>query len=107
MAKAPARPRAPAKIKARRLTDEDAAIIRAMIERGVAQHDIASFMGCHPTLVSAINRGHRFSDIAPADLTDAAVMRRLIEGLAGWNARVSRVIHEAVTTAAPVAGRVI
>lgn len=102
-----AKPRTATKIKSRRLTDEDAAIIRAMVGRGVAQHDIASFMGCHPTLVSDIHRGKRFTDVAPADLTDAAVMRRLIEGLAGWNARVSRVIHEAITTAAPVAGRIV
>ena len=91
----------------RRITEEDAAIIRALLARKVAQHDIASFMGVHPTLVSDINCGRRHKEVEPADLSDAAVMRRLIEGLAGWNARVSRVIHDAVTTAAPPAGRIL
>lgn len=94
-------------VAARRITEEDAAIIKALLARKVAQHDIASFMGVHPTLVSDINCARRHKDVAPADLASAAVMRRLIEGLAGWNARVSRVIHDAVTTAAPPDGRLV
>lgn len=94
-------------VAARRITEEDAAIVKALLARKVAQHDIASFMSIHPTAVSDINCGRRHKDVAPASLAEAAVMRRLIEGLAGWNARVSRVIHDAVTTAEPPEGRII
>lgn len=92
---------------ARKLTDEDAAIIKALIGRGIAQHDIASFMGVHPTLVSDINCRRRFADVDPADLSEAVVMRRIVEGLAGWNARIARVLHDAITTAVPPAGRIV
>lgn len=91
----------------RRLTDEDVAIIKALLGQKVAQHDIASFMGVHPTLVSDINCGRRHKDIPPASLSDAAVMRRMIEGLASWNARVSRVVHEAFSSADPPPGRIV
>lgn len=95
------------KVPARKINEEDAAIVKALLARKVAQHDIASFVGCHPTLISDINRGRRFAAVPAASLADAAVMRRLIEGLAGWNARVSRVIHEAVTTAEAPQGRIV
>lgn len=103
MAKAPNS----AAIPSRRLSEEDAAIIKAMLARKIAQHDVAAFMGVHPTVVSDINCGRRFADVEPMDLGSPLAMRRIVEGLAAWTSRISRLLHDAITTAEPPEGRIV
>ena len=55
-----------AKTTGRRLTEEDAALAKAMILRGDPLHDIASWFGVNPGRISEINTGKRFADVQPA-----------------------------------------
>ena len=50
----------------RRLTEEDAAIVKAMIRRGDPLHDIASWFGVNGGRISEINTGKKFADVPPA-----------------------------------------
>jgi hypothetical protein len=62
------RPRVPS--TGRKLTAEDAAIIKGMINRGDPQHDIASWFGVNPGRISDINTGKRFADVQPVAIAD-------------------------------------
>ena len=60
----PKRKRAPA--RSRSLSEKDAAIIKAMLLRGDAQHQIAAFMECNPGRVGEIATGETFAHVAAA-----------------------------------------
>lgn len=48
------------------MTAEDAAIAKAMIQRGDKQHDIAAFFGVNSGRIAEIAKGKKFTEVAPA-----------------------------------------
>ena len=52
-----------------RVTEETAAVIKAMVQRGDRAHDVASFFGLNPGRVAEVANGHRFpsTEAASAD----------------------------------------
>src|SRR5437764_805266 len=50
-----------------RLTEQDAAIVKAMIARGDRQHDIAAWFGVNGGRIGEIASGRKFRLIAAAD----------------------------------------
>jgi hypothetical protein len=52
------------------LTRGDAALVKAMLERGDRQSDIASYFGVNGGRIAEISTGHRFGGVAPADDED-------------------------------------
>lgn len=50
-----------------KLTEQDAAIVKAMLSRGDRQHDIAAWFGVNGGRVAEIAVGRRFSHVKPAD----------------------------------------
>ena len=49
-----------------KLTDQDAAIVKAMIARGDRQHDIAAWFGVNGGRIGEIASGRKFRSVAPA-----------------------------------------
>lgn len=47
------------------LNEDDAAIVKGMIERGDRQHDIAAWFGVNGGRIAEISNGDRFSGIEP------------------------------------------
>ncbi|MBR0554597.1 hypothetical protein J5J10_02805 [Ciceribacter sp. L1K23] len=56
-----------AKASGIRLTDQDAAIAKAMLARGDRQHDIAAWFGVNGGRIGEIATGESFAHIKPAD----------------------------------------
>jgi hypothetical protein len=52
------------------LTRADAALVKAMLERGDRQSDIASYFGVNGGRIAEISTGHRFGGVTPADEDD-------------------------------------
>lgn len=50
-----------------RLTESDAALVKAMLARGDRQHDIAAWFGVNGGRIAEIAMGRRFGAVAPAD----------------------------------------
>lgn len=50
-----------------KLTEHDAAVIKAMICRGDRQHDIAAWFGVNAGRFAEISTGQNFRSVAPAD----------------------------------------
>lgn len=50
-----------------RLTEQDAAIVKAMIARGDRQHDIAAWFGVNGGRIGEIAAGRKFGSIVPAE----------------------------------------
>lgn len=50
-----------------KLTEQDAAIVKAMLNRGDRQHDIAAWFGVNGGRVAEIAVGRRFTQVKPAD----------------------------------------
>ena len=48
------------------LTDEDASIVKGMLERGDRQHDIAAWFGVNGGRIAEISTGRTFSEISTA-----------------------------------------
>lgn len=48
------------------LDEEDAALVKGMLERGDRQHDIAAWFGVNGGRIGEIAAGARFGDIQPA-----------------------------------------
>ncbi len=51
----------------RKLTREDAAVIKKMLRDKVFQNRIAAFFDVNPGRISEINTGLTFADVRPAD----------------------------------------
>lgn len=49
-----------------RLSDQDAAVVKAMLIRGDRQHDIAAWFGVNGGRIGEIASGKHFSNVAPA-----------------------------------------
>jgi len=49
-----------------RLSREDAAIAKAMLQRGDRQHDVAAWFGVNGGRIADISTGVRFGDVKPA-----------------------------------------
>lgn len=49
------------------LTEQDAAIVKAMLTRGDRQHDIAAWFGVNGGRIAEIAAGHRFRHVKPAE----------------------------------------
>ncbi|MDM7979758.1 MAG: hypothetical protein QUV71_05355 [Rhizobium sp.] len=56
-----------AKASGIRLTDQDAAIAKAMLVRGDRQHDIAAWFGVNGGRIAEIATGENFAHIQPTD----------------------------------------
>lgn len=50
-----------------RLTEQDAAIVKAMIARGDRQHDIAAWFGVNGGRIGEIASGRKFRSVRPAE----------------------------------------
>jgi hypothetical protein len=50
-----------------KLTAQDAALIRGMIDRGDRHHDIAAFFGVNQGRIAEVKDGKRFADISSID----------------------------------------
>ena len=50
-----------------RLTTADAAVVKAMLERGDRQSDIAAFFKVNAGRISEVNTGKAFVQVAPAN----------------------------------------
>ena len=79
-------------IPSRKLTDEDARIIRALLAEGWLQSDVASLMGVNIGRISEIASATRFPGLPAADLkTDSARARAQLAGIQiAWVLRISR-----------------
>jgi transcriptional regulator with XRE-family HTH domain len=77
-------------IPSRKLTEDDARIIRALLSEGWLQSDVASLMGVNIGRISEVSSGDKFPDVPAADLkTDSA--RAQIAGIQiAWVLRISR-----------------
>lgn len=62
----------------RTITSDDASIIRALVESGWAQHDVASLFGCNQGRVAEVIGGQRHPDAGTADLRTDATRARLL-----------------------------
>lgn len=77
-------------IPSRKLTEADAALVRALDERGWLQSDIASLLGCNIGRVSEVIAGSRHPGVPAADLNCDEVRSRMLPILNDWNLRISR-----------------
>lgn len=77
-------------IPSRSLTEDDAALVKALLRLNVAQHDVASLMGCNLGRIAEINRRERFERVAPADLADPAHRDRVAALIEAEHARLRR-----------------
>ncbi|PZU95487.1 MAG: hypothetical protein DI527_00320 [Chelatococcus sp.] len=84
------------RVPSRRLTDADAAIIKALMREGWLQSDIASLMGCNSGRIAEIASGSKFSDIAAADLHTADGASRLARLQVDWTLRIGRQLSAAL-----------
>lgn len=84
----------------RTLDDLDAAIIKALINAGWMQSDIASLFQCNGGRVAEINRERRFGSVRAANLDDEHVICRLQQVQTDWLLRINTMIHEATRRAA-------
>lgn len=50
-----------------RLNEDDAAIVKGMIDRGDRQHDIAAWFGVNGGRIAEISTGAKFKDVQPAN----------------------------------------
>lgn len=79
-----------ASIPSRKLTGEDARIIRALLAEGWLQSDVASLMGVNIGRISEIATGTRFPGQHAADLK-ADITRSQLAGIQiAWVLRISR-----------------
>lgn len=62
----------------RTITPDDARIIRALVDRGWAQHDVASLFGCNQGRVAEVIGGTRHPGAGTADLRSDATRARLL-----------------------------
>jgi hypothetical protein len=49
------------------LTEQDVAVVKAMLRRGDRQHDIAAWFGVNGGRIGEIASGRKFNAVAPAD----------------------------------------
>lgn len=84
-------------IPSRKLTDKDAALIRALIGKGWLQSDIASLFGCNSGRVAEIHTKQSFGGVKPADLADQAARARLAEIQTAWSLRMARQLSNVLT----------
>lgn len=56
----------PTRKPSRKLSAEDAAVIKKMLQQGVYQHQIAAVFETNSGRISEINTGKRFPEVAPA-----------------------------------------
>lgn len=91
-----------ARLPSRELTAEDAALVRALLPT-MSQHDIAALFGCNQGRIAEIAKGHRFEEVAPADLRYAEPRALIAARLASFNMRIASQLRDLLT--APLAGR--
>lgn len=77
-------------IKSRKLNAADAALIRALLNSGWLQSDIASLFQCNGGRIAEIHTGQKWPALAPADLTTLEARARLAEVQAAWALRIAR-----------------
>lgn len=75
------------RLASRKLTADDAAIIKALIAEGWLQSDIASLMGCNSGRIAEISTRLKFAEIEAADLADARAKAALAIIQVEWLAR--------------------
>lgn len=54
----------------RKLTAQDAALVKGMLDRGDRHHDIAAWFGVNQGRIAEIKQGISYENIAPADLAE-------------------------------------
>lgn len=54
----------------KRLTERDAALIKARLLKGELQHEIAADLGVNQGRISEINKRKKFAHVPPADTSD-------------------------------------
>jgi hypothetical protein len=69
------------------LTEEHAALVKGMLNRGDKQHDIAAFFGVNGGRIAEIKTGKRFPDVAPAPKRELPLVSALASGIAIHQAR--------------------
>jgi hypothetical protein len=77
-------------IPSRKLTEDDARIIRALLSEGWLQSDVASLMGANIGRVSEIYSATRFPGVPAADLTADSTRAQLADIQIAWVLRISR-----------------
>jgi hypothetical protein len=70
-----------------KLTEENAALIKGMLERGDKQHDIAAFFGVNGGRVAEIKTGAKFADVSAAPKRSLPLQSALASGIAIHEAR--------------------
>lgn len=77
-------------IPSRKLTEDDARIIRALLAEGWLQSDVASLMGVNIGRASEVSSGDRFPAVPAADLTADRTRALLADIQISWVLRISR-----------------
>jgi transcriptional regulator with XRE-family HTH domain len=77
-------------IPSRKLTDDDARIIRALLAEGWLQSDVASLMGVNIGRISEIASATRFPGLPAADLKTDSARAQLAGIQIAWVLRISR-----------------
>lgn len=70
-----------------KLTEEHAALVKGMLERGDKQHDIAAFFGVNGGRIAEIKTGARYPDVKPAARRELPLSAALASGIAIHEAR--------------------
>ena len=70
-----------------RLTEEQGALVKAMLDRGDRQHDIASFFGVNAGRIAEIKTGDRFPNVKAAAKRDLPPQSAMTGGVAIFEAR--------------------
>lgn len=86
-------------VPSRRLTAEDAAIVKALLRENWLQSDVASLLGCNIGRISEIATGTKFHEVNPADLTGTQTAGRLACLQLDWTLRISRQLAAALRPA--------
>lgn len=87
------------RIPSRRLTEEDAAIAKALLREGWLQSDVASLLGCNGGRIAEIKAGTSFPDVLPADLGRSEPRSRLALLQVDWTLRIARQLAAALRPA--------
>ncbi|CUA90841.1 hypothetical protein IMF23_00040 [Chelatococcus daeguensis] len=80
--------------RSRTLTDGDAALVRALLARNWAQHDIASLLGCNQGRIAEIAAGERHAGVEPADLSTDAARAHIAVLENAWALRMHRMLAD-------------
>lgn len=77
-------------IPSRKLTEDDARIIRALLNEGWLQSDVSSLMGTNIGRISEIASAARFPGVPAADLKADRTRAQLASIQIAWVLRISR-----------------